>query len=112
MKIRFNTMKKKEEVNNDYCVIVPSPINHLIITQIYNKDRIYAFGYMREESRLFIQMLDGKLPEPVLKVFDCIPPNIAFEFEETNDKYNYLIKKIYPSYLTFNLPVLDVWRGY
>lgn len=105
-------MKKKEEVNNDYCVIVPPPINHLIITHIYNKDKIYAYGYMKEESRLFIQMLDGELPEPVLKVFDCIPSNVAFEFEETNDKYNYLIKKIYPSYLTFNLAVLDVWKGY
>ena len=111
MKIRFNTMKKTKELNNnEFCGIVPPPVKHLIITQIYNKDRIYAFGYMEEESRLFIQMLDGNLPSPILKVFDCIPSNVAYEFEESNDKYNYLIKKIYPSYLTFDLPVLDVWR--
>lgn len=105
-------MKKKEEPNNNFCVVVQDPVKHLIITNIYNKDRIYAYGYMKEESRLFIQMLDGKLPEPVLKVFNCIPNNIAYEFSESNNKYEYLVKKIYPSYLVFDLPVLDVWRGY
>jgi hypothetical protein len=109
MKIRFNTMKKKEPVTNDFIRIEPSPIKHLIILTPYNRDKIYAYGYMREESRLFIQMLDGKLPEPLLCVFDNIPNKVAFEFEETNDKYDYLIKNIYPSYLTFNLPVLDIW---
>ena len=79
MKIRFNTMKKTKELNNnEFCGIVPPPVKHLIITQIYNKDRIFAFGYMEEESRLFIKMLDGNLPSPILKVFDYIPSNVAY----------------------------------
>ena len=109
MKIRFNTMKKKEPVTNDFIRIEPSPIKHLIILTPYNRDKIYAYGYMSEESRLFIQMIENDYPEPVLCVFDNIPNKVAFEFEETKDKYDYLIKNIYPSYLTFNLPVLDIW---
>lgn len=106
MKIRFNTMKKD---NNNFLIKV-KPVSHLIVTNIYNKDNIYSYGYMSEENRLFVQYMENNIPEAELHCFDDIDMRTFYNFEHSLNKFSF-IKGLYKNRVTFLLPLLDVWCG-
>lgn len=107
MKIRFNTMKKEK---NPLVTIKVEPIKHLIITNIYNKDNIYSYGYMQEENRLFVQYMEGNIPDAELHCFDDIDTHTFYLLEQAANKQTF-IKGLYKNRVTFLVPLLDVWCG-
>lgn len=112
MKIKFTTMNKTPDTTVTPQTVLVKPIKHLIVTEIYNRDNIYAYGYMQEENRLFVQFMNKKnIPDIELYCYDNVDFRTFYILKNNDNKYKY-IKELHKNHIVFTLPLLDVWCGY